>query len=249
MFCAHIKSEGHARRKRRLLSGTDMKAEEKKTCIGVGVIGCGKISQVRHIPEYNSNTDVRIVGFFDYVQERAEEMAQKYGGVAFATLDELLECDEIDAVSVCTSNATHKVVTLSALRHGKHVLCEKPMATTLAECEEMAELSQKTKKLLMIAHNQRYMGIHKRAKELLDSNAIGRPLTFRTSFGHSGPENWSVDAGTSNWFFDKNKSAFGVMADLGIHKLDLMNYLLGSRITEIEAMLDTLDKRDAEGKL
>ena len=215
--------------------------------VRVGVIGCGKIAQIRHIPEYAKNTDVKIVGFFDHVQERAEGMAAKYGGIAFPSIDALLTCDDIDAVSVCTANSTHKDITVAALRCGKHVLCEKPMAATVSECEEMAEVAQKEGKNLMIAHNQRFFGIHKRAKELLDSKEIGRPLTFRTTFGHSGPDNWSVDAGTSNWFFDKNKSAFGVVADLGVHKIDLMRYLFGCDVVALDAMLDVLDKKDASG--
>lgn len=68
--------------------------------IGVGIIGCGKISQVRHIPEYAENPNVRIRGFFDQNIERATELALKYGGKAYATLDELLADEKISAVSV-----------------------------------------------------------------------------------------------------------------------------------------------------
>ena len=215
--------------------------------VKVGVIGCGKIAQLRHIPEYAANENVKIVGFFDNVQERAEKLAASYGGVAFHSLDDLLSCGEIDAVGVCTSNSTHRDITVAALRQGKHVLCEKPMAATVEECKDMAEVARNEGKWLMVAHNQRFFGIHKRAKELLELGAIGHPLTFRTTFGHSGPDKWSIDAGTSNWFFDKAKSAFGVMADLGVHKIDLMRYLLGCDIAEISAMLGVLDKKDAQG--
>ncbi len=225
-----------------------MQSEARKDYVRVGVIGCGKIAQLRHIPEYAANENARIVGFFDSVRERAEDMAARYGGVAFSTLDDLLSCDEIDAVSVCTANSTHKDITVAALRKGKHVLCEKPMAATVAECEDMTEIARSEGKWLMVAHNQRFFGIHKRAKELLQAGAIGKPLTFRTAFGHAGPDNWSIDSGTSNWFFDKAKSAFGVMADLGVHKIDLMRYLLGCDVAEISAMLGTLDKKYANGE-
>ena len=163
------------------------------------------------------------------------------------TLDELLSNPEIDAVSVCTANSTHRDVTISALRHGKHVLCEKPMAATLEECNDMADAARTEGKWLMIAHNQRFCTTHKRAKELLEAGAIGRPLSFCTTFGHSGPDNWSIDAGTSNWFFDKAKSCFGVVADLGVHKIDLVRYLLGCDVAEISATLATLDKKYANG--
>jgi predicted dehydrogenase len=99
----------------------------------------------------------------------------------------------------------------------------------------------------MIGQNQRLARAHVKAKELITQGAIGRVLTFRTTFGHSGPESWSIDPGSNVWFFDKSKAAMGVMADLGIHKTDLIQYLLGSRIVKVQAMLTTLDKKDAAG--
>lgn len=74
-------------------------------------------------------------------------------------------------------------------------------------------------------------------------------LTFRTTFGHGGPETWSIDPGKNVWFFDKTKAAMGAMADLGIHKTDMIQYVLDSKIVRTQAMLTTLDKRDASGSL
>jgi predicted dehydrogenase len=88
-----------------------------------------------------------------------------------------------------------------------------------------------------------------RAKELLATGLIGEILSFRTTFGHPGPETWSIDPGLDTWFFKKDLAAMGVMADLGIHKTDLIHYLTGQRIVETTARLHTLNKRDKEGKL
>ena len=219
--------------------------EAKK--IRVGVIGCGKIAQIRHIPEYARNPLAELVGYYDFVKDRAEEMARTYGGRAFSTVEELLACPEIDAVSVCTANNAHASTTVAALKAGKHVLCEKPMATSLAECEEMVLTADACQKSLMIAQNQRLMAEHRRAKELLKKGVIGTPLTFKTCFGHSGPDHWSVDSGTGNWFFDRSKSGFGALADLGIHKIDLIQYLLDSNIAELQAFSATLDKKYPDG--
>jgi predicted dehydrogenase len=219
--------------------------EQKK--IRIGIIGCGKIAQLRHIPEYAQNPNAELIGYYDFVYERAEEMAKTYGGRAFSTVEELLNSADIDAVSVCTANNAHASMTVAALEAGKHVLCEKPMATTLAECEAMVEASLKYGKKLMIAQNQRMMLEHIRAKELLESGTIGTPISFRTCFGHSGPDNWSVDWGTGNWFFNREKSGFGALADLGIHKIDLIQYLLNSNISKIQAMTATLDKHYPDG--
>lgn len=215
----------------------------------IGIIGCGKIAQVRHIPEYADNPNVKLSGYFDLNQERAAELAKKYGGKAYATYQDLLADKNIDAVSVCTANSSHAEITIAALKAGKHVLCEKPMATTLPECEAMVKTAKETGKFLMIGHNQRLAKAHVKAKELLKSGLIGEIVSFRTTFGHPGPETWSVDPGKNTWFFDKNRAAMGAMADLGIHKTDLIHFLTGQTIIETSAKLSTIDKRDASGNL
>lgn len=215
--------------------------------IQVGIIGCGKIGQVRHLPEYAAREDVRIAALYDVNLERAQALAAQYGAKAYATCEELLADPAIDAVSVCSANASHAEIAIVALEHGKHVLCEKPMATTLADCEAMAEAARRSGKRLMIGQNQRLAGAHVKAKELLDAGAIGSVITFETNFRHGGPETWSVDPGANTWFFDKKRAAMGVMADLGVHKTDLIQHLVGQRITEVTARLTTLDKKFADG--
>lgn len=118
--------------------------------IRVGVIGCGKISQVRHLPEYAANPNVQITALFDMNLERARELAAQYGATAYDTLEGLLAAPDVDAVSVCTSNATHAESTIKALEAGKHVLCEKPMAITLEECEQMVACAEEHGLKLMI---------------------------------------------------------------------------------------------------
>ena len=217
--------------------------------IKVGIIGCGKIAQVRHIPEYASNPNTEVYGFYDINLARAEELAKQYGGKAFASYEELLADESIEAVSVCAANHVHAEITIAALKAGKHVLCEKPMAVTLPECEAMVAAAKESGKYLMIGQNQRLAKAHAKAKELIEQGAIGRVLTFRTIFGHGGPETWSVDPGKNTWFFDKTKAAMGAMADLGIHKTDMIQYVLGTKIVKTQAVLTTLDKKDATGGL
>ena len=217
--------------------------------IKVGIIGCGKIAQVRHIPEYAANPNAEVYGFYDINLARAEELAKKYGGKAYASYEELLADPEIVAVSVCAANHAHAEISIAALKAGKHVLCEKPMAVTLEECEAMVEAAKESGKYLMIGQNQRLAKAHAKAKELIEQGAIGKVLTFRTIFGHGGPETWSIDPGANVWFFDKTKAAMGAMADLGIHKTDMIQYVLGSKIVKTQAVLTTLDKKDATGNL
>ena len=215
--------------------------------VSVGVIGCGKIAKVRHIPEYLNNAQAVIAGYYDPTIERAEEQAAIHGGNVYRTIEAMLEDSTIDAVSVCLANVAHAEVTVQALKAGKHVLCEKPMAASLEECVQMAETARAQRRYLMIAHNQRLSQSHRLAKQLLDSGEIGRVLTFRTVFGHSGPENRGIHRDKPVWFFDKKQAVMGAMADLGIHKIDLMQYLLGQSVIKMIVCTAALDKKDSVG--
>ena len=215
----------------------------------IGIIGCGKIAQVRHIPEYADHPQARLAGFYDLNQERARELAEKWGGKAYSSWEEMLADPGIDVVSICVANNAHAQLSIAALQAGKHVLCEKPMATTLADCEAMVAAARESGKFLMIGQNQRLTKAHQKARELVENGTLGKILTFRTTFGHGGPETWSVDPGKNTWFFDKSKAAMGAMADLGIHKTDLIQYLLGQTVVETTAKVTTLDKRGADGQL
>lgn len=217
--------------------------------VGIGVVGCGKIAQVRHIPEYLEHPEAEIRGFYDTNQARATELAQKYRAKAYASADALFADPQIDAVSICAANFAHAPLTIAALKAGKHVLCEKPMAVTYEECKAMVDTAKETGKFLMIAHNQRLAKAHIKAKALLKSGEIGKLLTIRTTFGHGGPETWSIDPGQNVWFFDKRYARMGAMADLGIHKTDLIHFLCDAHIKRVTARLMTLDKRYANGDL
>ena len=144
----------------------------------IGIIGCGKIAQTRHIPEYQASGKAELAAFYDINKERAAEIAALSGGKAYDSVDELL-ASGLDAVSVCTSNTTHAEITIKALEKGVSVLCEKPMAVTLEEAEAMAEAAKKSGKVLMIGQNQRLNKTHRTARELIRRGDIGRVLSFR----------------------------------------------------------------------
>ncbi|CAM4289569.1 dehydrogenase [Bacillus manliponensis] len=207
----------------------------------VGVIGCGSIAQYRHLPEYEANPYVQIVAVCDNNKNRAKEIANKYGVNMYTDYNELINCEELDAVSVCTPNDLHASISIAALQAGIHVLCEKPMATSKKDAEMMIEAAEKSGKKLMIGHNQRFVTSHQKATQLIESGEIGKIYSFRTAFGHSGPETWSVD-GKDSWFFKKDKAFLGAMGDLGVHKADLIRYILGEEVTEVGAFVETSAK-------
>ncbi len=135
-------------------------------------------------------------------------------------------------------------LAFAALEAGKHVLCEKPMATSEEEALNMIQAAEKNGKKLMIAHNQRFVASHEKARELIADGTVGKIHSFRTAFGHPGPEGWSID-GKDSWFFRKEEAFIGAMGDLGVHKTDLMRYLLGEEFVEVGSFVESGAKEDS----
>ena len=119
------------------------------------------------------------------------------------------------------------------------------MAVTLEECEAMVEASERTGKRLMLGHNQRFNRSHVEARRMITSGELGRVLSFHTMFGHPGPEGWT--GSNNSWFYDKKRAAFGALADLGIHKTDLLHFLLGEQIVSVCAVTGAVHKTLPDG--
>ncbi|MBN2311362.1 MAG: Gfo/Idh/MocA family oxidoreductase, partial [Candidatus Hydrogenedentes bacterium] len=120
------------------------------------------------------------------------------------------------------------------------VLVEKPMATSSAEAQRMIDAAKKSGKLLMVNQSQRRFPPHVKAKEIIDSGIMGKILHVTAMFGHAGPENWSP---TGKWFFKRSEARFGAMADLGVHKADLVRHLTGKEVAEVSAYFERLEKK------
>ncbi|GAB3058898.1 Gfo/Idh/MocA family protein [Virgibacillus ainsalahensis] len=215
------------------------------TKLRVAVIGCGSIAKHRHLPEHHNNPNVEIVAVCDHRAERAQAAADTYGVKAYTEYETLLAKESVDAVSVCLPNYLHAPVSIAALESGCHVLCEKPMATSREEADQMIEAATKNNKKLMIGHNQRFVPSHQKAKRLIEQGEVGKIYSFRTTFGHGGPEGWSAD-GARSWFFKKDKAFIGAMGDLGVHKADLLRYLLADEFTDVAGFIETSAKENVD---
>lgn len=217
--------------------------------VRLGIIGCGSITKYRHAPEAKANENVELIAVSDPNEDNAKEVARRFDiPKVYTDYETMLSREELDAVVVATPNYLHADATIKALQKGAHVLCEKPMATTLYECENMLKAAKASGKFLMIAHNQRFNAAHVKAREIIKSGELGKVLSFKTTFGHGGPEKWSSDK-PDTWFFHKDKALFGSMADLGVHKIDLLRFLLGEEFVEAGAFVATLSKRYPNGQL
>ncbi|KAA0546269.1 Gfo/Idh/MocA family oxidoreductase [Bacillus sp. BGMRC 2118] len=214
----------------------------------VGIIGCGSITKFRHAPEYKANPYVDEIVFYDRNVERAEQLAQMFGGSVVRTVEELMEDPTIQAISDCSSNESHHIFSTQALNSGKHVLCEKPISLTIEHTKEILAAGKKSGMKLMIGHNQRFTRAHQKAKEIIQNKELGEVLSFRTTFGHAGPETWGVNKSNSTWFFKRERSGLGVAGDLGIHKIDLIQFLLDDQVSQVNAFQGALNKKDEKGE-
>ena len=212
----------------------------------IGIIGGGQIVQRRHLPEILDNPEAEVGAICDVVKERVEALAAQYNCKAYTDWKELVADPTLDAVIVAATNTTHAEMTIAALKAGKHVMCEKPMAVSLEEAQAMMRTAEECGKLLFIAQNQRLAPAHVKAKQLLQSGALGKVITFKSTFGHPGCERWAKEK-KKTWFFQKSQSYFGCLADLGIHKIDVVRWMLDDEYTEVYARVETLNKTYEDG--
>ena len=213
--------------------------EKEKIMLNVGIIGCGRIATVRHIPECYENPQVRLAGFYNRTKEKAIQLAEQYGGKVYNTIEECINDSCVDAVIISTPNVMHASVTIRALYAGKHVICEKPMATTEEECKKMVEAAKINHRVLLVAYQERYTQTHKLARKLIEDGMIGKVLSFQATFAHAGPE--KKRPAENLWFYDKSQAGLGASGDLGVHKIDTIRYLLNDEVQEVTAKVNTPD--------
>ena len=212
----------------------------------IGIIGGGQIVQRRHLPEILDNPEAEVGAICDVVKERVEALAAQYNCKAYTDWKELVADPTLDAVIVAATNTTHAEMSIAALKAGKHVMCEKPMAVSLEEAQALMRTAEECGKMLFIAQNQRLAPAHVKAKQLLQSGALGKVITFKSTFGHPGCERWAKEK-KKTWFFQKSQSYFGCLADLGIHKIDVVRWMLDDEYTEVYARVETLNKTYEDG--
>ena len=187
----------------------------------VGIIGLG-IGR-SHIEGYQTHPAARVVAVADLDAARVEEQADKYG-IAGRYTDALamLKAEKLDIVSVCTPNKFHRQYTIAGLEAGAHVLCEKPMAMSSAEAEEMLAAAKKAGKRIMINFSYRFTPQSQALRAQVDSGILGEVYSGRTVWHRRRGM-----PGFGGWFGDKALAGGGPLIDLGVHRLDLALWLMG----------------------
>ena len=188
----------------------------------IGIVGCGGIANNKHLPAIKKNGHFEAVAFCDLIEERAVKAKEDYGtedARVYTDYQELIK-EDLDAVYVLTPNNAHAPVTIAALKAGKHVMCEKPMAKTYAEAKEMAETARQTGKILTIGYQNRYRGDSLYLKKACENGDLGEIYYAKAhAIRRRAVPTWGV-------FLDEEKQGGGPLIDIGTHALDLTLWMM-----------------------
>lgn len=199
--------------------------------IGIGIVGYGFIGRIHALSylsspwTYPGSPRTRLVGV-SVASERTAARVREEGGFEVVTTDyrRLLERDDIQAVSVCTPNDVHREVVLAALKAGKHVYCDKPLALNVAQAREVTEAAAAGDRVTQMTLQYRFAPAIRRAHQLVEEGFLGKPVQFRAAYLHSG---YIDPQRPFSWRLDRGRSGGGAVMDLGVHAIDLVRLLLG----------------------
>ena len=188
----------------------------------IGLVGTGGIARAVHLPGWQSCERAEVVACYDKDASRAEAVARDFNIPRVCkSLKQLLADAEIAAVDICTPNYDHKHSSLAALKAGKHVYCEKPIALNGREGAVMVAAAKKARRKLMIGLHNRYRGEVQCIKALVDAGRLGNIYYARAlSIRRRGVPSWGV-------FGQKKLQGGGPLIDIGVHSIDMAWYLMG----------------------
>jgi len=209
--------------------------------VRIGIIGTGNIAD-RHAVGYLANKDkCELTAVCNIHRKKAEDFAERFGvKKIYKDYKRMLKGDVVDAVSICLPNYMHATATVEALANGKHVLCEKPMATNIEDAERMATEAAKRHLILYIGFNHRFIPALFKGKEIIEK--LGQPIAVRIAYGHS-----LVESLAEKWFSHKALSGGGTLIDNGVHMIDITRWYFGE-VSEVNAQIGkyVLSKGDVE---
>ncbi|MCH7955588.1 MAG: Gfo/Idh/MocA family oxidoreductase [Candidatus Marinimicrobia bacterium] len=194
--------------------------------VKLGIIGCGIAAKTLHYPALNSLQDkFKITAVCNHTESKAKEFSKLVGGVPY-TLDykELLAMEDVEAVDIVLPIHLNRLVISDALKAGKHVIAEKPIAGNLSDAREIVELADGSKQVTMIAENYRYRKVFQRAKDLIKSGAIGDLNSFSWNIYYKFDEN--NEYARTQWRID-HKYEGGIITDAGVHNIAALRLLFG----------------------
>ena len=196
--------------------------------IGVCVIGAGRAGMIHAVNFAGNVPGARLLAIVDPVEDAARTACGELGiSLSYRGYEQALENKAIDAYIIAVPTIFHKDIAVAAALAGKHILCEKPMAMTVAECDDMIAASEKGGGVLQIGFMRRFDQSYARAKEILDSGAVGDVVMVRSNTrGPSVPQPWMYDIRKSN----------GPLAEVNSHDIDTLRWFTGSEFSSVYAV-------------
>jgi len=189
----------------------------------VGIIGCGGIGEQKHLPAITKINEAEITAFCDIIPERAQDTCKKFGNAAakvYTDYKELLKDSSIDVVHVCTPNRSHCPITVDSMESGKHVMCEKPMATSYEDSKKMVDASKKTGKVLTIGYQYRCKPEPLYLKKVCQRGDLGEIYFAKAhALRRRGVPTWGV-------FLNEKEQGGGPLIDIGTHALDMTLWMM-----------------------
>ena len=181
--------------------------------VRMGIVGTGRIAQNRHLPSYQRNDRVVVVAAADPVPESVHSAAAAFAiPSVYTDYREMLEREDLDAVSVCTPNKYHAPVAIAALRQGLHVFCEKPLARTATEARAMVRLARETGRILATGYRYREQAEARAAKRVVDAGELGDIYMMRArALRRRKIPSWGT-------FTDKEIQGGGALVDFGVNE-------------------------------
>jgi predicted dehydrogenase len=208
-----------------------------------GVIGAGAFAKACHIPGLLSHPQADVVAICGRRREQAQQVADLFS-IPFVTTDpaELCARDDLDGVSICTPNAAHREQAALAFSHGKHVFCEKPLATCVAEATEITRAAEASGRIHQTAFTYRHLRGVAELRRLVTAGAVGEPFFF-----HAHHEYWDglLPGASVGWRGLRGASGGGVLYDSGAHLFDLARFIVGP-IAAVRADLQFLPRQGVE---
>lgn len=208
--------------------------------INWGILGCGWVARDYVAPGIISAPNACFVALSDPDAHAMQAIAALTSGTtANHDLDTFLQTPGLDAVYIATPNHLHRPLTEAAARAGKHVLCEKPMATTAEDAEAMVRACRDAGVQYGTAFDQRFQARHRKLQELAASGALGTITAARVHYACWTPGDWVPPTQEShdNWRVDPARAGGGAFIDLAPHGLDLLQWILGEPLTEVGCLL------------
>lgn len=188
-----------------------------------GIIGCGMIAKW-HADSFEAIENAELIGVYDMNYEFAKKFAESRGCRCFETMEELLECDEIDVVSICTPSGLHAEIAVRAANAGKHIIVEKPMAITHKQIDDMTEACEKNGVKVAVISQLRFTESVKKVKKAIDNGELGDIILADVYMKYyRSPEYYASAKWRGTWSLDGG----GALMNQGIHGIDVLQYLVG----------------------